>query len=279
MRGEKVLNLIRVRARRAFEMVRLDARSGLRRELLTTDYVLPTIWRRSGAGPLRLRTRSASAAGTLYFGRESFAVDRVAYFGIFLEGWYQAEYRGAIVVDVGGHKGYYGAFALHEGAEEVRSYEPESANFASLERTAKSFDKPWIAHRAAVGATSGQMTLHVNAESASHSIVQEQPEGPRQTIRSERVAVVAMRDVLEEAVHAGYRLIVKIDAEGAECDIVLGTPVEVWRHVDHVFLEVHDFAPCSTAEIVDHLRQAGLAIDLHEVDEEAELLGLKRAAV
>jgi FkbM family methyltransferase len=274
--SRKILNLIRVRARRALQILRLDARSGLRGELLTMDYVLPLIRRRTRSDLLHLRTRSKAAAGMLYFGRESFAVDRVAYFGIFLERWYRGDYGGAIVVDVGAHKGYYGAFAMLEGAEEVRSYEPESSNFAALEWAAASFDKRWIVQRAAIGSTSGEVKLHVTAESAAHSVVRNELEGPRRTLRSENVAVIGMRDVLAQASLSGHPLIVKIDAEGAECDIVLGTPVEIWRLVDHIFLEVHDFAPCSTAAIVDHLQDAGLEVALHEVDDKAELLGLNR---
>jgi FkbM family methyltransferase len=274
----RVLDLIRIRARRALEMARADGRPGLRRELLTMDYVLPLRRRLSGRGPLALRTRSKAAAGTLYFGRDSFAVDRVAYFGIFLQGWYRADYRGALVVDLGAHKGYYGAFALHEGAQEVRSYEPEATNLAALRRAAASFGGRWKVENAAVSDEAGEVLLHVNVESAGHSIVQAQAAGERRpTLRSESVPVVAMREVLEAAPE-GRPLIVKIDTEGAECDIVLGTPVELWRRVDHVFLEVHDFAPCSTDAIVDHLRQAGLDVVLREVDAEAEaeLVALRR---
>lgn len=275
--AETTLRVLAIRSRRALEIGRLEARPGLRRELLTIDYVLPFARRRSQPSPLRLRTRSKWAAGTLYFGRESFSVDRVAYFGIFLEGWYRANYRGATVVDVGAHKGYYAAFALLEGAAEVRSYEPESANFALLERAAATYDRPWLVTRAAVGSSSGEAKLHVSAESAGHSLFLEQRAGSRRTLGSESVAVVAMNDVLNEASCAGNPVIVKIDAEGSECEIVLGTPVDAWRGVDLVFLEVHHFAPCSTSEIVEHLRSSGLEVHLHTVDDDADLVGLRRA--
>jgi FkbM family methyltransferase len=238
------------------------------------DYVLPLVARRSGSDLLRLRARSASADGTLLFGRDSFAVDRVAYFGVFLERWYAADYRDATVIDVGAHKGYYGAFALLEGAREVWSFEPESTNFALLERTAASFGSRWTVSRTAIGSTSGKVELHVSAESAGHSVVLAQTEGQRRTIKSEHVSVLPIRDVLEAS--SARPLIVKIDAEGSECDIVLGTPPEVWRRVDHVFLEVHDFAPCSTSDLVNHLGRAGLEVVLHEVDAEAELVALRR---
>jgi FkbM family methyltransferase len=272
------LDPITVRARRAIGVARIDGRPGLRRELLAMDYVLPFARLRARGETLRLNTRSERTAGTLYFGRDSFAVDRVAYFGVFLEGWYDADYRDAVVVDIGAHKGYFGAFALHQGAAEVRSYEPEASNLRALTRAAASFDGDWIVHAAAVGAEAGEVTLHVNSESAGHSIVHHQADGPRRTLGAQQVEVVAMADVLADASRPDARLVVKIDAEGAECAIVLGTPADAWRAVDAVFLEIHDFAPCSSAEIIGHLAEAGLEVFLHERDDaaEADLVGLRR---
>jgi FkbM family methyltransferase len=270
------LNLLKVRGARALQIARLDGRPGLRRELLELDYKLP-LQRRRGDGDLALRARSPAARGTLYFGRDSFPVDRIAYFGIFLEGWYGADYRDAVVVDVGGHKGYYGAFALLEGAGEVHSYEPQSTNFATLRRAAATFDRPWHAHNAAVGAEAGEATLHVNVESAGHSLF-DQVGGDRPTVGAETVPVVAMEGVLAEAAASGRRLIVKIDAEGAECDIVLRTPVEAWRAVERVFVEIHDFAPCDAPAIITHLRESGMRVVVHERDDaaEADLVALAR---
>jgi FkbM family methyltransferase len=240
------------------------------------DFVLPLLQRFSRKDILQLPTRSPSARGTLYFGRASFPVDRIAYLGIFLEGWYRSEYRDAVVLDIGGHKGYYGAFALLEGAREVHSFEPEPTNFGLLERASGTFGPRWIVRRAAVGAASGTATLHVSAESAGHSVVHEESEGRRRTLANEEVEVVGMREVLEGASGRGGRLIVKIDAEGSECDIVLGTDASAWCEVDEVFLEVHHFAACSTADIVGHLRDAGLELVQHEIDDEADLVVLRR---
>lgn len=267
---------VAIRGRRIHAMLALDGRRGLRRELLAMDYVLPLMRLGSRADVLRLRARGASARGALHFGRRSFAVDRVAYFGIFLEAWYRGDYRDAVVVDIGAHKGYYGAYALLEGAVEVHSFEPETENLALLRRTAATFGDAWVVHGAAVGSVAGSATLNVSAESAGHSIVKSQATGPRMTLRSESVAVVALADVIARVRRPGSRLIVKIDAEGAECDIVLATPASVWQGVDQVFLEVHDFAPCSTAAIVDHLVAAGLRVELHELDDGAELIRLER---
>jgi hypothetical protein len=73
---------------------------------------------------------------------------------------------------------------------------------------------------------------------------------------------MAMVDLLEGvALNAPEdRLLVKIDAEGAECEIVLDTPLEAWRDVDGVLIEVHDFAPCTAGELAGHLEGAGLRV-------------------
>jgi len=52
---------------------------------------------------------------------------------------YPTDYAGAVVLDIGAHKGYFGAFALERGARTVISFEPESRNFELLERCAASY--------------------------------------------------------------------------------------------------------------------------------------------
>ena len=55
---------------------------------------------------------------------------------------------------------------------------------------------------------------------------------------------------------------------------MLETSVESWQGVDEVFLEFHDFAPCSRSAIVDHLGRAGLVL----VDEAFGVLHLARTS-
>jgi FkbM family methyltransferase len=177
---------------------------------------------------------------------------------------YGAEYAGAVVVDIGAHKGYYAAFALLMGARCVHSYEPASENYALLERAAASRrpgSASWQTRNAAVGAKSGSGVLNVSAESWAHSLHAGLPRsGPARAMTFEAVEVVSGEDVLTQAVvaAAGGKLIVKIDAEGAECEICLQTDPSVWKAVDDLFVEVHDFAPCDRRTLATHLRNTGL---------------------
>ena len=76
----------------------------------------------------------------------------------------------------------------------------------------------------------------------------------------QRVPVLAMTDVLAEAsgLAGRDRLVVKVNAEGAECDIVLGTPASSWEQAHVVLMEVHSWAPCTSVQLVSHLEESGL---------------------
>ena len=177
---------------------------------------------------------------------------------------YDLDYRDAVVVDVGAHKGCYGAFALAEGARAVVSFEPEETNFAHLERCAAACRKAgrdWRTRRAAVGDAAGTADLHVLSASWGHALAPAAESAPDE-VGAQRVPVEAMEDVLAEAAEVAGEspLVVKVNAEGAECDIVLGTPLSAWRSVRDVLAEVHSWAPCTAAELAEHLSGAGLAV-------------------
>ncbi len=214
-------------------------------------------------GVVRLRI---SSGGSVWLSRRTLDSDFQTLREMFVprKNSYRADYAGAIVVDIGAHKGYYGAFALLMGASCVYSYEPASENYSLLERAAASRDPGsagWETRNAAVGAKPRSGVLNVSAESWAHSLHAGLPRsGPARGLTSEAVQVVAAGDVLAEAVEAaaGRKVIVKIDAEGAECEICLQTDPSMWEAVDELFVEVHDFAPCDRPALLTGLQRAGL---------------------
>jgi len=205
------------------------------------------------------------ATGSLYVSGENEQTDRNVIWDVFINRCYRADFGGATVIDIGAHKGYFGAYALTHGARTVTSYEPESENFEYLSMTAASFltrGLRWDTHRMAVTAENGQVALHVAATSWAHSIAVPvaDPDSPAGEVQL--VPCTAMSDVLESVTrdHPPGRIVVKIDAEGAECDIVLATSEAEWRRVDDVLIEVHDFATCSSADLAAHLERAGFRV-------------------
>jgi len=220
-----------------------------------------TRWNRHGRAGVALRD-----GGKVFLSRSTLASDLETLREIFVprKNPYGADYGGAVVVDIGAHKGYFGAFALLGGARCVVSYEPASENFALLERAAASFRRrglQWETRQAAVGEESGSGVLSLSAESWTHSLhARLPPSGPAQRVSSEVVSVVAGREVLDDARRraSGDRLIVKIDAEGAECEICRAA-ASAWDPVDELFVETHDSAPCTVDDLLAEPRRSGLA--------------------
>jgi FkbM family methyltransferase len=212
-----------------------------------------------------LRPASAYAVrygpATVFLSHDDYAVDWASLKFVVADRAYAAEHKGAIVLDLGAHKGYYGAFALAGGARTVISFEPEKANVEYLERAAAACrGADWRIRHVAVGAEGGEAELHVMGASWGHAI-HPPDEWAQYEVGRERVAVEAMSGLLAEAASLtedGSRLIVKMNVEGEECGIVLGTPAEAWEPVSELFVEVHPWAACGAPELTAHLTAAGL---------------------
>jgi FkbM family methyltransferase len=198
--------------------------------------------------------------GTVYFSHADSIFDRKSFDFAVVEGSYATDYRGAVVLDIGAHKGYYAAYVVTSGARAVIAYEPESANLTVLERTASGYrDVDWTIRNAAVDAMSGRADLHVMGASWGHALAPPSSFAEHE-VGVESVEVVALEDALAEAsaFHAGSRLVVKVNIEGAECSAILESPAHVWDRVSEVFVETHPWASCDASSLEAHLASAGL---------------------
>ncbi len=227
---------------------------------------------RTGLATVEARRRIRPAAayslrygrGTVFLSHDDYAIDWESFKFVVLDGAYPGDYAGAVVLDLGAHKGYYGAYALEHGARTVISFEPEAANVELLERSAATYREQgadWRVRPAALGAERGEAELHLMASSWAHAL--HPPETwAEYEVGTQRVPVEATADVLAEGaalVVDGARLIVKVNTEGEECAMVLGTGAESWEPVSELFVEVHPWAACGAAELLEHLEGAGFS--------------------
>ena len=214
----------------------------------------------------RLRPKSAYALrygpGFVYLSHSDYAIDWESFKWVAADDAYPTDYNGVVVLDLGAHKGYYGAHALAHGARLVISFEPETANLELLERAAAAYRKlgaDWRIRPSAVGAERGEAMLRVMEGSWAHSL--HPPDSwARYEVGTQPVPVEAMVEILDETpslLDEQSRLVVKVNTEGEECGIVLGTPPEAWSRVYELFVEMHEWAPCTAAELAAHLEPVG----------------------
>lgn len=165
---------------------------------------------------------------------------------------YDETYGGAAVLDVGAHKGYFGAYALACEASFVASYEPSSRNFGALGRAAAPHEQRWLVRNLAIGGARGEGVLRLDQTSWAHSLVEtERPAG------EERVEVITLDEALADLPPAP-RTIVKIDAEGSEWSIL-----EAVRQldVDVLMVECHPATAGRTEkELVDLVAARGMQL-------------------
>jgi FkbM family methyltransferase len=199
----------------------------------------------------------------VYLSQDDYEIDWASFAFVAVDDAYAGDYDGAVVVDIGAHKGYYGAYALGHGARAAISYEPESANFSLLERAAadaRSRGVEWHTRCCAVGAAAGEAKLHLMGASWGHALHPPE-EFAVHEVGVEQVRIQGLADVLAAAteVSDGARVVVKMNVEGEECATILGTDGSAWAEIDEIYVETHPWASCGANELTGHLEAAGFS--------------------
>jgi len=123
------------------------------------------------------------------------------------------------------------------------SFESAASNYRALERAARLVGHRWLTCDAALGATSGSGTLLLDRTSWAHSLLRvDRPVG------EPPVTIVTLEQALSELPPGGTRTIVKIDAEGSECDILMRPGAG--SRIDLLMVEWHArTAPCTALQL------------------------------
>jgi FkbM family methyltransferase len=105
---------------------------------------------------------------------------------------------------------------------------------------------------AAVAEEAGTGTLTIAATSWAHSLA-----SIRNAVGEQQVELVTLGQLLDELANQGARTIVKVDAEGGECEIV--ADADALGRIDVLIVEWHsETATCTAEELVRLVARAGL---------------------
>jgi FkbM family methyltransferase len=218
---------------------------------------------RAGRGPgtLTFRTRTGIRIDT-----PNRPGARVPVYEIFAENCYRLEWmlgpllqRPIQVVDIGGHVGTFSVrlTQLHPQAS-VQAFEPSATTAAFLRRNV---EQNGVAGRVtvferALSGSSGQAVFDDNgAGSGLNGLVSA---GHNATGTATKVETMTFDDAIANA-PAPVDL-VKIDCEGGEFDLVLGSSADSWASVQRVVIEHHPVPGHSWPELRDWFADVGLIV-------------------
>ncbi len=208
-------------------------------------------------------------AKVLLSGRD-FVYDKNPFKEIFSDGIYRTDYKDAIVLDVGAHKGYLTIFALANGARKVYAYEPDKFNFSFLEKNVNlnGFNDRVLLLNKAVAKETAERDFFVMQSSASHSLL---ARADRRIVRKTRVFAVSVNDALAQAANetrGRRKLILKLDVEGGEYEIIPVIENKYLALIDKLFVEYHDIPGFSQKVMNDYLLSKGFRIEREISDRE-----------
>ena len=167
-------------------------------------------------------------------------------------------YQKAIVVDIGGHYGYFSLFAhknLHTDSK-IYSFEPSLHNFKCLNENIRVNNiNNIISHNLAIGQHDGKSNLNISLN-FNHSIIPALHQN-----NSRDVIIKRLDQVIRE--HKIDKIdFLKIDCEGSEYDILDSLTSESFEKINVISLEFHDLkSTIYTADyIISVLNKAGFSI-------------------
>jgi FkbM family methyltransferase len=175
-----------------------------------------------------------------------------------------------VVVDIGAHIGAFSVYAAKNAPKgEVYSYEPQKDNYKQLLKN-KALNNLSNIHtfNLAVADKKGSLDLFIGSDNGVNSIYQ------TDSTRKVEVQATTVNDIL-----AHNRLCeidyLKIDAEGAEYNIILKMPAETLRKISRITMEFHDrLCPDHRhSELKNYLEKNGFKVTIYSFPLVTRLFG------
>jgi FkbM family methyltransferase len=213
-------------------------------------------------------------------GKKGWPSDRFAIYQVFSRGIYRGEPEfdlgGAdVIFDVGAHVGAFTVYAAQENDEsEIYAFEPFPESYGLLEENVQlnDFDSRVETYEKAVTAEDCEnYRLYLDKENTCrHGQIQ----------RDETSQFAETESITLESVFQKQDLdscdFMKMNCEGAEEEILLGTPRAVFERIERLVFEYHerDDEDGTLEEILEYLRSTGFDISIDQRNPKSELTKL-----
>lgn len=139
------------------------------------------------------------------------------------------------IIDIGAHIGFFSIYAsLLNPDIQIFSFEPEPNNFQTLKENLKTNHiKNVIIKNLAIADEMGQKKLFISEDSHNHSLV-------FQTEKQLTIPATSLTKIFE---NISYCDLIKLDAEGAEFQILQSLPQNIFPKIKTFYIEYHEQLP------------------------------------
>lgn len=180
------------------------------------------------------------------------------------EVWKYKEYgdfvpnNGDVVIDIGGHIGTFTLFISSKlKAGRVITFEPVPKNFKMIKRNLSLNNiNNVVVNQQAVGSKTGESILHLDEEN----------NGANSFYESDSDKIIKVSTTTLEEIFNRFKLkevkLLKIDAEGAEYDILLNCKDNLLRKIKKIVIEYHDYlnSTFDYKNIIKKLSRSGFVV-------------------
>ncbi len=145
------------------------------------------------------------------------------------------------IIDIGAHKGFFSIYANTLNAKTpIFSYEPENNNFQEFKINLKNNNAENVFPKnIAVAKDTDTKILYISEDSHNHSI-----NDKNQKTSEQKVSATTLDKILTSAfkkTQKNYCDLLKLDAEGAEYEILNSTSTESFKKIKKIYIEYHEF--------------------------------------
>lgn len=144
------------------------------------------------------------------------------------------------ILDIGGHLGFFSLMASTlNPTVPIYSFEPHEGNFKLLKENLKNNRVRNVkAKQLAVSDQIAELELQISQEDLNHSMERAlEPTG-----QTQKVQTITLEKIFEKN-RIDHCELLKLDCEGSEFKIIYGSPKSLFKKIDHIFLEYHDWTP------------------------------------
>ena len=149
------------------------------------------------------------------------------------------------IIDIGGHLGFFSIMSsILNPNVPIYTFEPHIGNFELLKQNLKDNRiKNVHPKNLAVSNTVGQFNLEISKEDLNHSLEKAiEPVGQSQIIQTTTLERIFAKNRMKKC------NLLKLDCEGSEFKIIYSADKSIFKKIDTIFLEYHDWVGGESSE-------------------------------